>query len=111
LTSTPPGLPSLQVFRQQVVQPGAAGQQRQRQRLQAAAGRELLLEERDASRHLQLGRTKDWRYVTINSNSKLSCEVGGRCGSSPEAGARAAMWWCLAAGRRPLCDTSRRRSC
>jgi hypothetical protein len=58
----------VQVYRQQVVAgPEAQGR--------GAAAAELLLQEPDEARFLQLGRTKDWRYVSINSNSKLSCEV------------------------------------
>jgi hypothetical protein len=75
--------PAAQVYRQQIAAPGAAGRQGEQR---PAPLPELLLEERDATRHLQLGRTKDWRWVTINSNSKLSCEVGGRAVLSGKAG-------------------------
>ena len=34
-----------------------------------------LLLESDPSRFLELGRTKDGAYVTVNSNSKTSSEV------------------------------------
>lgn len=37
-----------------------------------------LLLEADPERFLELGRTKDGAYVTINSNSKTSSEVLGR---------------------------------
>ena len=36
---------------------------------------EVVLEEADPARFLQLGRTKDGAYVTINSSSKTSSEV------------------------------------
>ncbi len=62
---------AVQVCRQLVV-PGPEGQGRS----QGVPPAELLLQEPDEARFLQLGRTKDWRYVSINSNSKLSCEVG-----------------------------------
>jgi hypothetical protein len=68
----------VQVYRQQVVPgPGAQGN--------GAPPAELLLQEPEEARFLQLGRTKDWRYVSINSNSKLSCEVsaGVRWGQQP----------------------------
>ncbi|KAG0628383.1 hypothetical protein M758_1G023000 [Ceratodon purpureus] len=36
---------------------------------------ELVLQENDASRFVDIARTKDWRYITININSKTSSEV------------------------------------
>ena len=38
-------------------------------------GDTCLLEEADVERFLELGRTKDGAYVTVNSNSKTSSEV------------------------------------
>jgi len=43
----------------------------------------LLLEELDPTHFVSLTRTKDWRYVLINSHAKLSSEVQRR----------AAAWW------------------
>lgn len=48
-----------------------AGQQQQQQD-------ELLFTEADPKHFMTLTRTKDWRYVLINSHAKLSSEVS-RC--------------------------------
>jgi protease II len=41
----------------------------------SAAGDALLFHEPDAKHFITLTRTKDWRYILINSTSKLSSEV------------------------------------
>lgn len=41
----------------------------------------LLFEEGDAKHFITLTRTKDWRYVLINSTAKLSSEVSQRAAS------------------------------
>jgi protease II len=60
---------ALQVFRHFLSQPS---QQQQQQHCQQD---ELLFTEGDAKHFVMLTRTKDWRYVLINSHAKLSSEV------------------------------------
>ena len=46
-----------------------------RLRVAGAGGEETILEERDPARFLTLGTTKNGALVTVNANSKTSCEV------------------------------------
>ena len=41
-----------------------------------AAGDHLLLSSDDPSCFADVARTKDWRYITLNLNTKTSSEVG-----------------------------------
>lgn len=43
---------------------------------------ELLYEEADARHYVTLTRTKDWRFLLLNSHSKLSSEVKARAEAS-----------------------------
>nr|XP_024372185.1 uncharacterized protein LOC112280668 isoform X2 [Physcomitrium patens] len=43
--------------------------------LDSSTGSKLVLQENDDSRFVDVARTKDWRYLTLNVNSKTSSEV------------------------------------
>ncbi len=45
-------------------------------RLDSSTGNKLVLEDNDASRFVDVARTKDWRFITLNVNSKTSSEAG-----------------------------------
>ncbi len=58
-------------------QPDASGRPHRAARLRVvgAGGEDTVLEEHDPARFLTLGTTKDGALVTVNANSKTSCEV------------------------------------
>jgi DNA repair protein RadA/Sms len=45
-------------------------------RLDSSTGNKLVLEDNDASRFVDVARTKDWQFITLNVNSKTSSEAG-----------------------------------